>query len=161
MLASGAAPAGRLLPQARERKTGMTNPMQPLDPQSPPGPVTPVDTPSDPAGYAMVTPHGQGPAPYDIQAPMDDLTAVTEAAGRLAGAGVVYPQGPRQAQTEALLDSPPGFATGDGYSITAGWSGGGGDTGWPNDPEPPQDPYNQWTPGNASGSPTGTYQGTT
>jgi hypothetical protein len=58
----------------------MTNPMQPLDPQGAPPPVTPADTPSDAAGYAMVTPHGQGPAPYDIQAPMADLSGAFDSA---------------------------------------------------------------------------------
>ena len=101
---------------------------------TPPDPVTPADSPSDPAGYASVTPHGQGPAPYDIQAPMDDLTGVFDAANSLGGAGFLYPQGPRQAQSAALLNSAAGFASG-GYDVDAGFSGGGGG-GWPNDVEP-------------------------
>lgn len=112
----------------------MTNPVQPRDPISPPPPVTPHDSPSSPAGFASVTPHGQGPAPYDIQAPQADLTAVVEAAGRLTGAGVVYPQGPRQRETEVLLSSPQGFGL-DGYDIDAGYHGDGGD-GWPGNVEP-------------------------
>lgn len=140
----------------------MTNPMQPYDPYPVPNPVTPAATPSDPAGYASVTPHGQGPAPYDIQAPLMDgeITAAFNGANAVGGAGFLYPQGPRQAQTERLLASPPGFATGSGYSITAGYSGSGGDTGWPNDPEPGNNPA-PWTSANATGSPTGIDQGTT
>ncbi len=105
----------------------MTNPLQPLDPAGAPSPITPADTPSDAAGYAMVTPSGRGPAGYDIQAPMPDTETPFAAANAL--------NGPRQAQTETMLSSPPGFAAG-GYDIPAGWSGGGGDSGWPNDPRP-------------------------
>src|SRR5262249_29246729 len=96
----------------------MTNPMQPLDPASPPAPVTPAASPSDPAGYASVAPHGQGPAPYDIQAPMSDgeITAAFDAANAVGGAGFLYPQGPRQAQTARMLDSPAGFGAGSGLS---------------------------------------------
>jgi hypothetical protein len=108
----------------------MTNPMQQLDPQPAPDPITPRDTPSNPAGFAQVTPHGQGPSWYDIQAPMADLSGAYDAAGAVGGAGIVYPQGPRQAQTEQLIQSPQGFAT-SGYDIDAGWTGG-----WPNDVEP-------------------------
>jgi hypothetical protein len=107
---------------------------QSLDPYTAPDPVTPAASPGAPAQYAAVAPHGQGTAPYDVQAPLEDLAAMTEAAGRLSGAGIVYPQGPRQAQTEALLSSPQGFGEQD---IDAGWSGGGGDTGWPSNVEPP------------------------
>src|SRR5258707_995092 len=46
----------------------MTNPMQPLDPIAANNPVTPADTPSSPSGFARVTPHGRGPAPYDLRA---------------------------------------------------------------------------------------------
>src|SRR5882762_3679212 len=101
--------------------------MMPLDPSAEPPAVAPADSPSSPAGYAAVTPHGQGTAPYDIQAPQQDLSALTAEAGALAGAGVVYPQGPRQAETEMMLSSPAGYGEQD---IDAGWSGGGGD-GWP------------------------------
>lgn len=105
---------------------------QNLDPAGVPSPLTPAASPADPAGYAMVTPHGQGPAPYDIQAPMGDLSAVTEAAGRLEGAGIVYPYGPRQAQAAALLNSPQGSGAMD---VTAGFAGGGGES-WPANPNP-------------------------
>ena len=107
---------------------------QNLDSLAVPNPVTPADSPSAPAQFAAVSPHGQGPAPYDIQAPLQDMTALVAAAGALTGAGVVYPQGPRQAMTETLMTSPQGYGEQD---IDAGWSGGGGDTGWPSNVEPP------------------------
>ncbi len=120
----------------------MTNPMQPLDPQSPPPPMTPADGPSDPAGYAGVTPHGQGTAPYDIQdglaALQNEISAAYDSANAVSGAGVLYAQGPRQAETASLLNSPQGFSSGggtSGYDILAGFHGGGGD-GWPNDVQP-------------------------
>jgi hypothetical protein len=117
----------------------MGNPFfQALDPASAPDAVTPQASPADPAGYGMVTPHGQGPAPYDIQAPMEDLSAVTEAAGRVEGAGIVYPYGPRQAEAAALLDSPQGSGAMD---VTAGFAGGGGES-WPANPGPAADPDN-------------------
>ena len=75
----------------------MTTPyLQPLDPQSAPDPVTPRDTPSNPAGYAMVTPHGPGPAPYDIQAPLAtaEITAAFGAANAVEGTGFLEPMGP-------------------------------------------------------------------
>jgi len=108
----------------------MTNPMQPLDPIGANDPVTPADSPSSPAGFASVTPHGRGPAPYNIQAPVPDVTGEFNAANAVAGAGVLYPQGPRQAQTEVLLSSPEGFAVG-GYDIDAGTTHG-----WPTNVEP-------------------------
>lgn len=94
--------------------------------------ITPSDTPSSPSDYAAVTPHGQGPAPYDIQAPMSDgeIGAAFDATNREMGAGVIFPAGPRQAQTETLLSSPQGFASG-GYDIDAGTTAG-----WPADVEP-------------------------
>jgi hypothetical protein len=104
--------------------------MMPLDPSATPPPVTPADSPSSPAGYAAVTPHGRGPAPYDIQAPQQDLSAALEAAGRLAGAGVIYPQGPRQAATESLMSSAQGYGE---FDITPGYTGGGE---WPGNIEP-------------------------
>jgi hypothetical protein len=107
--------------------------MMPLDPSAAPPAITPADSPSSPSDYAAVTPHGRGPAPYDIQAPQQDLSALVADAGALAGAGVIYPQGPRQAETEMLLSSPQGYGEQD---IDAGWSGGGGDTGWPANVEP-------------------------
>ncbi len=114
----------------------MTNPMQPLDQAGANDPVTPRDTPSSPSGYASVTPHGQGPAPYNIQAGAPDLSGVFGSANATAGAGVLYPQSERQRQTEVLLSSPPGFAVG-GYDIDAGFAGGqGGDPGWPVNVEP-------------------------
>jgi hypothetical protein len=108
---------------------------QNLDSLTVPPPVTPADSPSSPAGYASVTPHGRGPAPYDIQAPQQDLSADVAAAGALTGAGVIYPQGPRQSLTEALLQSPQGFAV-DGYDIDAGYHAGPGQDGWPSNVEP-------------------------
>jgi hypothetical protein len=114
----------------------MTNPVQALDPMSAPNPITPAATPSSPSNYAQVTPHGQGTAPYDVQAPQADLSGVVSAAGAIAGAGIVYPRGPRQAETETLMQSPAGFAA-DGYDIDAGYHGViAGDPGWPNNIEP-------------------------
>ena len=114
----------------------MTSPALPLDPQAPPPAVTPAASASDPAAYASVTPHGQGPAPYSITAPLEDLSGVVAAAGALTGAGVVYPQSPRQAASAVMLDSPEGFGL-DGYDIQQGYSGtGDGPGGWPNDVEP-------------------------
>jgi hypothetical protein len=83
---------------------------QSLDPQGVPDPVTPQAAPGDPAGYAGVTPHGQGPAPYDISGPQDigGIGAAVTAAGALSGAGVLYPRGPRQDEAQALLDSAQG-----------------------------------------------------
>lgn len=101
---------------------------QNFSPMPVPPAVTPADSPSAPAQYAGVTPHGQGTAPYDVQAPQDDLSGLVASAGALAGAGVIYPRGPRQAMTEALLSSPQGFGEQD---IDAGWSGG-----WPANIEP-------------------------
>ena len=110
----------------------MTNPMQPLDPISPPDPVTPRDTPSSPAGYAMVTPHGRGPAPYNIQQANDEgaVTAQFNAANGAAGAGVLYPRSERQQQAIQLMDSPMGFGLG-GFDVDAGTN-----CGWPNNVEP-------------------------
>lgn len=110
---------------------------QNLDSLAAPPRVSPADSPSAPGLYAGVAPSGQGPAPYDIQAPLQDLTADVAAAGALSGAGFLYPQGPRQAATETLVTSPQGFGV-SGYDIQQGFSGGGGD-GWPNDVEPPED----------------------
>ena len=94
--------------------------------------ITPSDSPSAPEQYAAVTPHGQGPTPYGIQAPQGDLTGTFGAANAVAGAGILYPQGPRQAQTETLLSSDAGYGEQD---ITAGYSGGGGED-WPGNVEP-------------------------
>jgi hypothetical protein len=95
--------------------------------------ITPADSPSSPADYDAVTPHGQGPAPYNIQAPTEDLSGITSAAGRLTGAGIVYPMSGRQSDTENLIMSPPGFAD---FDIFGGYSGGGG-ADWPTDVGPP------------------------
>lgn len=80
--------------------------------------ITPSDTPSAPDLYAAVPTQAA-----DIQAPQQDLAGVFDAANRVAGAGVLYPQGPRQAETETLLQSPQGFAV-EGYDIDAGFSAG-------------------------------------
>ena len=101
---------------------------QSLDPQGAPGPVTPADGPGDSAGFAMVTPHGRGTAPYDIQADnfLSDIAPAFDAANALTGSGVLYPMGPRQRATQQFLDSPQGFSAGSGtsgYDIPQGWSG--------------------------------------
>ena len=112
------------------------------DPSSPPPPVTPADGPGDPAGYGMVTPHGRGTAPYDVQADLgaiqSDITAGFNAANALTGAGVMYPMGPRQQAARELLESPQGFNSGSGlsgYDIQQGWSGEP-DESWDNLPQP-------------------------
>ena len=87
--------------------------------------ITPSDSPSAPELYNAVPVQDM-----NIQAPQADLTGAFNAANDLAGAGVLYPVGPRQAETEVLLSSPQGFAT-EGYDIDAGYAGG-----WPNDIEP-------------------------
>jgi len=99
--------------------------------------MTPSDTPSSPSGYASVTPAGRGPAAYDIQAPLMDgeVTGAFDDANSTGGAGFLYPQGERQAGAQRLLESPQGFGLG-GYSIDAGFHGGGGDDGWPADIAP-------------------------
>jgi len=80
--------------------------------------ITPRDTPSAPAQYDAVPVQDM-----NIQAPQEDLAATFDAANALAGAGVLYTQGPRQAQTEVLLSSPQGFAS-EGYDIDAGYAAG-------------------------------------
>jgi hypothetical protein len=106
----------------------------PMDPMSPPSPVTPADAASSPANYANVFPHGQGPAPYDIQAALPDTAGPFAAAVAVSGEGVLYPQGPRQAATQVLLGSPEGFGE---YDIQQGYAGGGGGS-WPCSAEPPE-----------------------
>lgn len=108
---------------------------QDLDPAGAPDPVTPADGPGDPAGFAMVTPPGRGTAAYDVQAAdiTGEVAAAFDGASSLAGPG-----GPRQAQIQTLMDSPQGFSAGggtSGFDVTAGYSGGGGDS-WPNDVQP-------------------------
>ena len=90
------------------------------DPDGTPDPVTPGSGVSSPAGWAEVTPHGLGPAPYDIAAPQDigGITAVFDAANALGGSGVLYPMGPRIAEAKALLESPQGAGA---MSVTAGF----------------------------------------
>lgn len=128
----------------------MSNPMQSYDPSAAPSPMTPADSPAVPAGYAEVTPHGRGPAPYDIQAEMPDIAGPFAESVAVAGPGVLYPQSPRQAQTEQLLNSPQGYGA---FSITGGFSGGGGED-WPSDVSPGA---NAETPDQGSGD----FQGTT
>ncbi len=66
--------------------------------------VTPADSPSEPASYAAVPVQ-----PMDICAPLDDtIGAKFDAANAVAGAGVLYAQGPRQAETQAMMESPQG-----------------------------------------------------
>src|SRR5260370_38156452 len=104
----------------------MTNPMQPLAQAGANDPVTPRDTPSSPSGYASVTPHGQGPAPYNIQAGAPDLSGAFRSANATAGAGGLYAQSERQRQTEALLTAPPGSPTGWGEVVPRWATGSGG-----------------------------------
>jgi hypothetical protein len=87
--------------------------------------ITPSDDASAPAQYDAVPVQE-----FNIQAEQPSLAREFGAANAVAGAGVLYPAGPRQAQTETLLSSPQGFAT-EGYDIDAGFSGR-----WPNDVEP-------------------------
>jgi hypothetical protein len=111
---------------------------QNVDPQSPPDQVTPASSPSSPANYAMVTPHGRGPAPYDIQAmsPEPEVTAAFNTANALGGAGFLYPTSERIQQAQTLLESPQGFGS-DGFDVDGGWHGGGGGS-WPSNVEPPE-----------------------
>jgi hypothetical protein len=87
--------------------------------------ITPSDDASAPAQYDAVPVQD-----FNIQAEQPSLAKAFSAANAVAGAGVLYPAGPRQAQTETLLSSPQGFAT-EGYDIDAGSA-----SGWPNDIEP-------------------------
>ena len=93
--------------------------------------ITPADSPSSPSDYAGVTPHGRGPAPYNIQAPLDQgsIQSAFDQANRDGGAGMLYPQGPRQAEAERLIMSAPGY--GD-FDILSGTTAG-----WPADVTPP------------------------
>jgi hypothetical protein len=83
---------------------------QPVSPAAAPDPVTPAGGHGDDAGWAKVTPGDGEPAPYSISAPQDiaGIGAALDAAGAVAGAGIIYPRGPRQAQAEAILVSPQG-----------------------------------------------------
>ena len=89
--------------------------------------ITPQDTPSSPENFAQVA-----TSQMNIQAPLSEgeIGAAFDASLAVGGSGVLYPQGPRQAQTQQLLESPQGFASG-GYDIDAGSA-----FGWPNDVEP-------------------------
>jgi hypothetical protein len=123
--------------------------LQSVDAASPPDQLTPSDSASSPSGFAGVTPHGQGPAPYSIQAEMPDLSGQFAGANAVSGGGGLYSQGPRQAATEQLLSSAQGY--GD-FSITAGFSGEPGES-WPNNPDPGG---NAATPDQGMGDFTGT-----
>lgn len=93
---------------------------QNLDPYAVPDAVTPYDAPSDPEGYAGVTPPGTGPAPapYDISAPqpIGAITAAFNAATALAGgqegaptgAGMPQIASPRQREALNVLNGPQG-----------------------------------------------------
>ena len=84
---------------------------QSLNPDTPPSPVTPSASPPIRPGVGPVGDSWVGTAPYDISAPQDipGISAAVEAAGRLTGAGIVYPQGPRQRATNnGILDTPQG-----------------------------------------------------
>jgi len=85
--------------------------------------ITPADSAAAPAEYNAVPVSG-----FDIQAPQDDLTEAMNAAGAITGAGVVYPKGPRQTETVALLNSAQGV--GD-FDIMSGYTGT-----WGSMPEP-------------------------
>lgn len=87
--------------------------------------ITPSDSASAPSQYDAVPVQDM-----NIQAPQADLSGAFNAANAVAGAGVLYPVGPRQAQTETLLSSPQGFAI-EGYDIDAGST-----SGWPSNIEP-------------------------
>ena len=63
--------------------------MQPVDPIGAPSPITPAESPSSPM-YGDVTPHGQGPAPYDIQAPMEDLSGLAASAVAASVITILY-----------------------------------------------------------------------
>jgi hypothetical protein len=67
--------------------------------------------------------------------PLPDLTAAVDAAGAVAGAGIVYPVSDRQDEAQAILESPQGAGL-DGQDVLSG-----GAAGWPADIEP-GDPVN-------------------
>ena len=81
--------------------------------------MTPSDSPSSPSDYAGVPVSG-----FDIQAPLGEaeIAVAFDATNREMGAGVLYPMGPRQAETRDLLQSPPGYGDFDILSgTTADW----------------------------------------
>lgn len=88
-------------------------------------PMTPSDAPSSPGDYAAVPVQ-----PMDIQAPMTDVTPVFDAANAAAGAGVLYGQSARQAETQQVMESKAGFGV-DGFAVD-----GGSSAGWPNNVAP-------------------------
>jgi len=94
--------------------------------------ITPTDGPSSPENYAMVTPHGRGPAAYDIAAPLGEagITSAFDQSNADAGAGVLYEQSERQHQAASVLESPAGFGA-DGFTVD-----GGTTAGWPRDVKP-------------------------
>jgi len=67
----------------------------------------------------------------DIQAPMatDEIAGALAAANAVEGTGFLEPIGPRQMEARELMDSAQGFG-GPGFSIDAGYHGGGGES-WP------------------------------
>lgn len=76
--------------------------------------MTPADSASDAAGYDSVPVQDM-----DICAPLDSaIGPALDAANALAGAGVLYPQGPRQQETRALLESPQGAGA---MNVTSGY----------------------------------------
>lgn len=87
--------------------------------------ITPSDAASAPQQYDAVPVQE-----FNIQAEQPSLAKPFAAATSVAGAGVLYPQGPRQAATEALMTSPQGFAV-EGYDIDSGSAAG-----WPTNVEP-------------------------
>ena len=99
---------------------------QSLDPAGVPSPATPADGPSDPAGWAEVTPSGTVTAPYDISAPQDiaGIAAAAQAArelsggaeGTATGAGFGNVASPRQQEAAAILDSPQGADSSNVFS---------------------------------------------
>jgi hypothetical protein len=112
---------------------------QDLDPMSVPDQVTPQAAPSSPANYAGVTPHGAGPAPYDLQAPSPEgeVTAAFDQSIAVGGAGVLYPMSPRIAAAKAMMESPQGYGSA-GIDVVGGYHGGGGQM-WPGNVEFPHD----------------------
>ena len=88
--------------------------------------MTPSDTPSSPSNYAGVATQGM-----DIQAPLElgAVQSAFDATNREMGAGVLYPKSERQAATERLITSPPGYSD---FDIL-----GGSHPGWPADVTPP------------------------
>jgi len=75
--------------------------------------ITAADDASAPGPYDAVPVQGM-----NIQADQPDLAGAVNAATAMAAPGSA-----RQAMTETLLSSPPGFAT-EGYDIDSGFSAG-------------------------------------